>query len=455
MSGKKLLALVVIVGLMVAFSIQSAIASDPKWQEKQQAMFEKTGLKPGDIIDKSDWRKVDGLLPELVMRWLKSGKLAPLKIAEFKYDAEADDEWINAGRKNVGKYKLDAKKNLVDAATGKPSLWVYGIPFPNLDIKNDPDAPPKFMYNQLVSVRRMGSARQPFQLQWVGQKGFERDLDGFWERYYYWARPDGQQRNPSKRRYLDITRVIEPYDVAGTAQLTLRRLDGSEDELYVYVPAIRRVKKMSGANRSDPYMGADASVDDGDGWAGLTRSMKWTIIEEKVGLFHTLDWVPEHTDKMKRLPNGTWRTPADEDGVRFGWTEKGWGHAPWAPVNVAWVPREFILIEGMPLDPYYNYGRTLYWIDKGSYWINYKTIWDKAGELWKGIMYLPRCMEWGDKRGVQVGVAGYTIWDEKMSHATTVISSGRHKGREYYMEFMNPKLNPRMFTVEKLRMLSK
>ena len=48
----------------------------------------------------------------------------------------------------------------------------------------------------------------------------------------------------------------------GMANLFIRHLDGRPDSVYAYVPAIRRVKRLSGANRSDPQMGSDMTMDD-------------------------------------------------------------------------------------------------------------------------------------------------------------------------------------------------
>ena len=446
--------LIVFLGLMIAFLVQSATAADPKWQEKQTALFEQIGLKPGDIIDKADWEKVDGLLPTSIMNWLKRGDIG-MKIAELKYDVSHDDEWINAGPKNAGKFKLDEKKNILEAAAGKPPLWVFGIPFPNVDIKNDPDGAAKFMYNQLVSVRRVGSCKQMFTVDWIGPSGFERNIVGSWTRYYYWARPDGPRPNPSKHRYMDKLYVYEPYDVAGISQLTWRKLDGTADDMYAYIPTIRRVKRMSGANRSDPYMGTDYCIDDGDGWSGLTNSMKWRFVKESKGLQCNIEWAAEHTNKMRRLPNGTWRTPADEIAVIWGWEVEGTKVALWAPVNVVWVPRNFVVVEAIPLDPYYNYGKLVYWIDRDTYWITYKIIWDRAMEYWKTIMFFPRCFEWADKKGVQCGASGYVCFDEKTKHATQGVTGGRRHGRDIYVEFANPKINRRYFTVERLRTASK
>ena len=113
--------------------------------------------------------------------------------------------------------------------------------------------------------------------------------------------------------------VARPYDMSGMCLLTLRKLKGTEDELYiyVYVPAIRRVKRMSGTNRCYPYLGSDMTVDDGNLWAGLTNSMKWRFIKEKIGLVPVEETCVDHAQKMTQLSDGTWRSPGDQTQVKL------------------------------------------------------------------------------------------------------------------------------------------
>lgn len=453
---KKLLTVASILGFMIAFSVQSATSADAKWQERQQALFEQTGLKAGEVIQKEDWKKVDGLLPSSMVEWLKKGYLPQIKIAEFKYDPAADDEWTNAGLKNAGKYKLDDRENLVEVATGKPPLWIHGIPFPNVDLKNDPYGAMKFMYNRVVNESRKKSWREPFTSEWISDKGLERSIKSYWIEYRYWCKPENEReaQNPARHRYREITTVIDPYDLAGITQLTFRKLDGTEDELYVYIPAIRRVKKMSGANRSDPYMGSDACADDKFGFTGLVSSMKWRVVEEKAGLLCVVDWASEHTQKTRRLPNGTWRTLSGDIGVKVGWQVKGWQGAPWAPVNVVWIPRTFLIIEAIPKDPYYNYGKTVFWIDKETHVIDYKVIWDKAGEYWKTLLVPPTWVEFANKKRVPSALV-HIMRDDKANHASVYHHGGTLRGKEFDADFNNPDVNPKMFRVESMRMWSK
>jgi hypothetical protein len=63
----------------------------------------------------------------------------------------------------------------------------------------------------------------------------------------------------------------------------------------------------------------------------------------------------------------------------------GWQGAPWAPVDLVWTPRDVWIVEAIPKDDYYNYGRMLYYVDKQCYYGFYKEIYDRSGKYWKTI----------------------------------------------------------------------
>lgn len=53
----------------------------------------------------------------------------------------------------------------------------------------------------------------------------------------------------------------EPGDVRGTAVLTHSHNDGSDDQ-WIYLPAIKRVKRIAGNSRSGPFMGSEFAYED-------------------------------------------------------------------------------------------------------------------------------------------------------------------------------------------------
>jgi uncharacterized protein len=58
-----------------------------------------------------------------------------------------------------------------------------------------------------------------------------------------------------------MLRVLSPPDVRGTATLLIER-SGGEDDLWVYLPALRKVRRLVAANKSESFVGTDFSWGD-------------------------------------------------------------------------------------------------------------------------------------------------------------------------------------------------
>ena len=61
----------------------------------------------------------------------------------------------------------------------------------------------------------------------------------------------------------DKTLVVfdKPRDVKGTALLTWSHKDGNDDQ-WLYLPALKRVKRISSKNKSGPFMGSEFAYED-------------------------------------------------------------------------------------------------------------------------------------------------------------------------------------------------
>ena len=436
--------------MIAVFMIPAANAYDPKWKENQQAMFEEIGLKPGEVIGKDNWKKIDGLVPADMVRWVREG-LTIMNIGEFKFDASNDAEWDDYGAKhNVGKYVLDKKGDIIEVATGTYPKWAYGDIFPNIDYKSDPNGGIKLMHNRDASRGREGNVKSPFTVEWVGKDGFERVIQNNYLRYSFWGSNAGKAGGNEKNlAFMELTVVVAPYDLSGTAQLTYRKLDGSSDELYVYIPAIRRTKRMSGSNRSDPYLGSDFTIDDGNGWMGHTSNMTWKYISEQTGLMCISKYSAEKHTVMKEQPDKSWKATTDVEGIQSGWQVEGCKQAHWSPVTCVWVPRKFYRLSCVPNDPYYNMGKMEFWLDKKTLWGQYKLMDDIAGEYWKTGSYMPQFMKWGHGKVSQTSNM-HLFLDVKTKHSTILRSSGKNiHGRDLMYDFQLPNMKEK-YSVSRL-----
>jgi outer membrane lipoprotein-sorting protein len=58
-----------------------------------------------------------------------------------------------------------------------------------------------------------------------------------------------------------LTIFDQPRDVKGTAFLTFSHIKGSDDQ-WLYLPALKRVKRISSRNKSGPFMGSEFAYED-------------------------------------------------------------------------------------------------------------------------------------------------------------------------------------------------
>ena len=122
-----------------------------------------------------------------------------------------------------------------------------------------------------------------------------------------------------------------PRDVKGTATLTFTHKDGPDDQ-WLYLPAIKRVKRISSDNKSGPFMGSEFAYED----------LSSQEVEKYVYKF-----VNE----------------AKTDGI------------------------DSYVIERDPVDPKSGYARQLVWFNKDNYRLEKIEYYDRKNSLLKTLVY--------------------------------------------------------------------
>ncbi|HYD48421.1 MAG TPA: outer membrane lipoprotein-sorting protein, partial [Terriglobales bacterium] len=210
---------------------------------------------------------------------------------------------------------------------------------------------------------------------------------------------DGQPKrysvdNPQNFLSKQLVVAMFPADLHGTAALNWRYRDPDKrDSAWAFVPALRRVRAVSPANRSDGFLGSDMSQDDGPFFDGKPEDFNWTL-EGEVDQYRLVDPLSlKGQSNAVWLPQGGWRAMWDPDVKQFGYQEKGWQGIAWAPVSGALAKRKFYVLSAIPKDRYYLYGKIQLYIDKETYqgaW-NRKFSWQ--GELlntFQVMAFLPK-----------------------------------------------------------------
>jgi hypothetical protein len=338
-------------------------------------------LKPGDILNETNWQKAEGLLPPEILKHYQNGDYAnmvadwPIGLYMWPPDFKA------ASEKNAGQLDVNDNGTIIEKGSNKQPPYIMGFPFPVID-PADPKAGVKILWNYFYRLWYLGSLRAETQLNWVAPKNLDRRAD-VWASFeqYDGIPPDERLPNPDNFSVRVLAMTVSPADLNGTAALTWRYRDSDKrDSNWAYVPALRRVRAVSPANRSDGFLGSDMSQDDGQFFDGKPEDFTWALRGESAQLRFvdplSLKGEVEHV----WLPTGGWR--ANWPDLKFlGYMDPTWKGIAWAPIVGALAKRPFWVVEGSPKDKYYLYGRIQLYIDKETFqgaW-NRKFSWD--GEL--------------------------------------------------------------------------
>lgn len=76
------------------------------------------------------------------------------------------------------------------------------------------------------------------------------------KREVVWIADDSDELNRKS-----VIRFLEPKDVAGTGLLSIEH-DELDDERWLYLPALRKVRRVAGSEKSENFMGTDFAFED-------------------------------------------------------------------------------------------------------------------------------------------------------------------------------------------------
>jgi hypothetical protein len=368
-------------------------------------------LKPGDKLDKSNCQEAKGMLTEQVLQWFCSGKFAAeiieVKDEQFQYS----QKFKQGGEANAGNYYVTDDGYLYETATKTwPHYW-YGFPFPGEIDEKDPKAANKIMYNHQVARYQVDDVYWFVAAKWATPTGFDRSAEIGVYATWYIGRHSGPTANPDDVYLKDLIFGTAPYDMVGVSVMDWWFTDPDQwQSVWAFVPAIRRVRRLTASNSSEGMFGSVIARDDVYGWGGKIQYMKWKLIGQQdmlipispTGIEKAMvpgEPIPKKlaTDPSQIKSKGvlqpgqvfriTWN---DEDRITVGYEDPNWQGVAWAPTKLKLAKRRCWVVEATPKDPYYAYGRRIVYIDKFAYWAYWTTLYDRAGEYWKTILWLDK-----------------------------------------------------------------
>jgi len=370
-------------------------------------------VKPGDVIGKDNVNVVEDLVSPGIVWCIRHG--LPMHIVEPK-----PVEWPKAYKEATEKYSSQVK---LGSDGLKLENYVAGLPFPRLD-PADPQIATKIMWNYEykplvtddVDLRNFDadtgsvSSASPMSI----ERHFLLDhlrILRYVGRLYNEPKPEWKTAEGYQSKQA-LYPILEPFDLKGVGGLSYRYIDPSkQDDTWLYLPTLRRVRRLSSAQRSDALFGQDTDVDSYFGYAGHIAWMSWKYLGEKtmLGVYHGQNYPVK-------------------------WAA---GAADWAFDDV-WEKRTVHVVEGVSKLSQYAYGKRILFVDDQTWTVPYSDIYDRAGQLWKvwinDLSFRKQPFP-GAKVSVYPDEQGFlpaiVMVDTQLSHATRAsLPSSRFPGEE-------------------------
>jgi hypothetical protein len=317
-------------------------------------------VNPGDVINASNVAQVKDMISPGVQWCVDHGMT--LTIAPYK-KIEMPKAYLEATEKYSGQVQLAPDGRRINN-------YVAGLPFPKID-PSDPKVAIKIMWNydnkpegtDDIDLRNFDADTGT-----IGTGGAELSVErhflldhlramSYTGRLYVDPKPTFEPNPDGVRGKQALYPILEPFDLKGVGTLSFRYLDpDKQDDTWLYLPSLRRVRRLSSAQRSDALFGQDTDVDSYYGYAGNPAWMDWKLLGEKkmLGVYHAKNF------PVKWAPGS----------ANFAFDE-------------VWEPRDVWVVEGTSRLAQYAYSKRVLWIDKETYTVLYSDIYDRAGNLWK------------------------------------------------------------------------
>jgi hypothetical protein len=290
------------------------------------------------------------------------------------------DAYQAATKKFAGQAKVGPEDSLADYTAGQP------FPMAEIDCKGDPQAGAKVIWD--------------FDYQWEGDGAQSRYFYSYWDRgeelplYYegtsktirlshrvepeYLDKQNGDLFRGERRKNAFGIEVDAPFDARGILVMTYRykesdkpKAETRNDDTWVYVPTLRRVRRISSAQRTDAVSGTDFTFDDLRSFSGIVPQYTWQCLGQ-------MDLIAPMNSMVAAYPYTK---------------EHNFGPYGLSYADDRWELRHAIKVRMTPNNPDHPYKYKDIYIDEQTLTPLYSFAYDRKAELWKIIWHDHRWSE--------------------------------------------------------------
>ena len=357
----------------------SLLIAPPALAQGEDAGTAGPPFREGDVIT---YDRIDSLKPYLPEEFWANRDFffyegMQLEIGPFYRDYSPAPEYKAATERFRGQARIGPENSLENYTAGQP------FPMDEIDCANDPLAGAKIIWN--------------FDHRWNGTGGGATFYYSYWDRgeelplYYeghsrtvklsrrvepqYLDKQKGDLFRGEQRKGAQGAEVIAPYDARGIALITYRYKasekppsQAKNDDTWVYVPSLRRVRRISTAQRTDAISGTDFTLDDLFSFNGIPPQYGWECLGE-------MDMLAPMNTKVAAYPY-------DPD--------HNFGPYGLSFADDRWEMRRAVKVRMIPRNADHPYHHKDIYLDRETLEPLYSFAYDHKGELWKIIWHNKR-----------------------------------------------------------------
>jgi hypothetical protein len=305
--------------------------------------------------------------------------------------------------------KYGGQTRLVPLPTGGFSWkgYVAGVPFPN---PTEPNIGVKLAYNTwaVFLPKMINFHAYNWLVDSYGNVSNLESDDTFYRLMHLSDPPGGPINLPFANGIFYVSRLTEilPEQSKYTTELTLRPDDPTRvEEIYVFLPSLRRSLRLSSAARCAPILGTDF-VEDDNAW--MPPNFKITLLGKKKLLAIIMDYDKAFDRSSYVQPPGTFP----------GWPKAGRGH---------WELRDVYVLnlQWLPSSGTYCYSQRVFYEDAETLISGLLESYDRNGRLWKFVWGIGTPINFrGQRTLIDLASAGnITAVDLQNSHITATVES--------------------------------
>jgi len=362
----------------VLLSVFSLVGSNGSQAELKSGDFEfdvaealELSPPPGTVIGSDNLEQVTQLLDPDLANLIAEGWLT-ITVGE-PISFEPHPAFIEATEKYGGQTQLGNNP-------GELINYIAGRPFPGELSLSDARAGEKLAWNMRYTYA--GDGGEIPEMYWhyrdMHSQKIERVLEfeaaamRFMHRHVVEPLPALKDNRHGVYNAITLT-ALDPGDVANTKLLIFYNSDDTaEEQGWMYLPLLRRVRRVATTMRTDSFLGSDIMIEDFLGYTGRIMDMEWSFGGVRYLLLpmYRHDQIEHSEDKARRY---------DHYFVDFH------GHSGCFP-KVTWQVRKVHVLEGTPKRRDHPLSKRFFYIDAQTQFPVFGKVYDRGGVLWKFLM---------------------------------------------------------------------